>query len=116
LDVWISGVELALAEFTKLDHLPHQLLLCGGGSSLDMLMERLEESRWYSNLPFTKRPKVHHISPDQVVGIVDKSGQVTDHTFITAMGLLRVGIDTLQQDSSEAGGTLKERLNRILKV
>ncbi|HET8669223.1 MAG TPA: cell division FtsA domain-containing protein, partial [Candidatus Saccharimonadales bacterium] len=30
LDVWISGVELALSEFDKLDHLPHRLFLCGG--------------------------------------------------------------------------------------
>ncbi|MBI1952317.1 ethanolamine ammonia-lyase reactivating factor EutA, partial [Candidatus Saccharibacteria bacterium] len=36
LNVWISGVELALAEFSKLDHLPNHLLLCGGGSSLEM--------------------------------------------------------------------------------
>src|SRR6185295_8625023 len=28
LEVWLSGVELALGEFTKLDHLPHKLLLC----------------------------------------------------------------------------------------
>ncbi|MDB5164302.1 MAG: Actin-like protein ATPase involved in cell division-like protein [Candidatus Saccharibacteria bacterium] len=117
LDVWTSGVELALAEFTKLDHLPHQLLLCGGGSSLDMLMEKLEESKWYASLPFTKRPVVKHIQPKQVVGIIDKSGQVADHTFITAMGLLRVGLDTLMQDSQTAAtGTIKERLNRILKV
>lgn len=116
LDVWVSGVDLALAEFTKLDHLPHQLLLCGGGSSLDLLMDRLETTKWYANLPFTKRPQVKHIRPDQVVGIVDKSGQVADHTFITAMGLLRVGLDTLQQDNSEASGSMKGRLNRILKV
>ena len=35
LGVWISGVELALGEFDKLDHLPHKLLLCGGGSCLE---------------------------------------------------------------------------------
>ena len=54
-DVWISGIELALAEFDKLDHLPHRLFLCGGGSSLDMLMSRLEEASWYKSLPFTSQ-------------------------------------------------------------
>ncbi len=117
LEVWASGVELALSEFTQLDHLPHRLLLCGGGSSLDMLMDKLEQSSWYPQLPFPRKPVVQHIQPSQVVGIVDKTGTVTDHTFITAMGLLRVGLDTLQQqDSSLAAGSIRERIDRILRV
>ena len=74
LEVWISGVELALGEFDKLDHLPYRLLLCGGGSSLDMIMERLQQSDWHSKLPFTRKPVVQHIHPDQVVGITDTTG------------------------------------------
>jgi len=117
LGVWLSGVELALGEFPQLDHLPHRLLLCGGGSSLDLLMDKLEQSNWYSGLPFTRKPVVQHIQPSQVVGIVDKTGTVTDHTYITAMGLLRVGMDTLQQqDSSFSTGSLRERIDKILRV
>jgi cell division protein FtsA len=117
LDVWTSGVELALGEFTKLDHLPNRLLLCGGGSSLELLVNRLEESNWYSGLPFTKKPVVQHIHPADVVGIVDKTGSVNDHTFITAMGLLRVGLDTLtQQDTTRPVNSVKERIDRILQV
>jgi cell division protein FtsA len=115
LGVWISGVELALGEFDKLDHLPHKLLLCGGGSSLDMLMERLGDGDWYADLPFAKKPSVQHIHPEDVVGIVDKTGDVTDHTFITAMGLLRVGLDTLQF-SVDPGGSVKDKIDRILRV
>jgi cell division protein FtsA len=115
LDVWISGVELGLSEFTKLDHLPHKLLLCGGGSSLDMLMDRLHESDWYSKLPFTRKPVVQHIHPEQVVGITDLSGKITDHTFITAMGLLRVGLDTVQYNGT-GGNSVKEKIDRILHV
>lgn len=114
-DVWISGIELALAEFDKLDHLPHRLFLCGGGSSLDMLMSRLEEASWYKSLPFTRKPSVHHIRPEQVVGIKDITGKVNDHTFITAMGLLRVGMDTLQLDGSQSGG-IREKLDRMLSI
>lgn len=116
LDVWMSGVELALGEFEKLDHLPHRVLLCGGGSSLDPLMEKLEETDWYTHLPFTRKPIVQHIHPDQVVGIVDKTGQVNDHTFITAMGLLRVGLDTMQFAGSNPGGSIQEKLDRMLRV
>jgi cell division protein FtsA len=115
LEVWINGVELALAEFTKLDTLPHKLLLCGGGSSLDLLMDKLTKSDWHTKLPFTRKPTVQHIQPEQVVGIVDKTGDVADHTFITAMGLLRVGLDTLQF-SANSGGSMKDKIDRILRV
>jgi len=115
VDVWVNGIQLALQEFPKLDHLPNHMFLCGGGSSLDMLMERLEDAPWFRGLPFTKRPTVHHIQPEQVVGIVDKTGKVTDHTFITAMGLLRVGLDTLQF-SGGSGGSMREKIDKMLSV
>lgn len=117
LEVWISGVELALGEFTQLDHLPRRILLCGGGSSLDMLMERLESSNWYADLPFTRKPVVQHIKPSHVVGITDHTGTVTDHTFITAMGLLRVGLDTVQQDGPDTNsGSMRQKIDKILRV
>lgn len=115
LDVWLSGVELALGEFTKLDHLPYQIFLCGGGSSLDMLMDELQSSVWYKSLPFTRKPVVKHVSPEQVAGISDTTGDVKDHTFITAMGLLRVGLDTLQF-SGNSSGSIRDKLDRMLRV
>lgn len=116
LDVWISGVELALSEFTKLDHLPHHVYLCGGGSSLQLLVDRLHDGDWYTKLPFTRKPIIEHINPDQVVGINDMTGSVNDHTFITALGLLRVGLDIVQYGGDSEGGTVKEKIDRILHV
>lgn len=115
LEVWTSGVELALAEFTNLDNLPHRILLCGGGSSLDMLVDKLTESDWYLQLPFTRKPVVQHIQPTQVAGIIDKTGNVTDHTYITAMGLLRVGMDTIRQHDTDSGA-FRQRIDRMLRV
>jgi cell division protein FtsA len=116
LRVWINGVELALSEFNKLDNLPNRILLCGGGSSLDMLMEKLENDEWYKALPFTKKPHIQHIKPTEVIGITDSTGSITDHTFITAMGLLRVGMDTLNTDGNDANASMKDKLNKLLRV
>ncbi len=116
LNVWVNGVELALAEFNKLDNLPHRLLLCGGGSSLHKLMDELEKGEWRKNLPFTRKPSVHHIQPDEVVGINDTTGDVSDHTFITAMGLLRVGMDTLNSGSGGESNSVKDKINKVLRV
>lgn len=114
LEVWIAGVELALSEFDSADHLPNRILLCGGGSSLSKLVAALQEKDWHKDLPFTKKPTVHHIHPSEVIGITDSTGIVSDHTFITAMGLLRVGYDTIIGSSDN--DTIKEKLNRILRI
>lgn len=113
LDVWLAGVELALSEFDSVDHLPNRILLCGGGSSLDQLVEALNGREWYKDLPFTKKPTVHHIQPSEVVGIRDETGSVQDHTLITAMGLLRVGYDTIVGNE---GDSIKDKVNRLLRI
>ena len=115
LDVWVSGVELALSDFENIDYLPSRILLCGGGSSLESLTERLENSDWWKELPFNKKPTVKHIKPEEVSGVVDESGKINDHTFITAMGLLRVGYDTYSSDEN-ASENFRDKLNRILRA
>ncbi len=114
LEVWLDGVELALSEFDAVDHLPNRILLCGGGASLTKLVDDLATKDWYKELPFTKRPVVQHIAPEEVVGVKDTTGDAVDHTLITAMGLLRVGYDTMI-GSSDADN-IKEKLNRLLKI
>ena len=114
LEVWLAGVELALSEFDSVDHLPPRILLCGGGASLRQLVEALASQEWYKGLPFTKRPSVQHIKPSDVIGITDPGGKAEGHTFITAMGLLRVGYDTMI--SIDGTDTIKEKLNRMLRI
>lgn len=113
LEVWLGGVELALSEFESVDHLPHRILLCGGGASLKKLVDTLKEDNWFKELPFTKRPTVHYINPQDVSGVSDATGSVTDHTFITAMGLLRVGYDTMI-GSQETG--IKNKINKLFRI
>lgn len=114
LDVWLAGVELALGEFDSVDHLPSRVLLCGGGASLKQLVTALEKRDWYKDLPFTRRPTVKHIKASDVVGIKDTTEEASDHTFITAMGLLRVGYDTIIGTSD--ADSLKDKINRMLRV
>lgn len=115
LGVWLDGVELALSEFTNVDHLPHKIYLCGGGASLEQLVAALKERDWYKELPFTRKPSIQLVDPEQAIDINDATGQVTDHTLITALGLLRVGYDTIQGSDGRAK-RLKDKFNKILSV
>lgn len=117
LSVWLSGVQLALSEFTAVDHLPSRILLCGGGASLQPLVDKLSEPAWHSDLPFARPISVKHILPDDVLGIVDKSGRVTDFSYITAMGLLRVGCDTIGISSTDKPtASIKQKLDNLTKI
>lgn len=114
LEVWLAGVQLALGEFDAIDHLPNRIFLCGGGASLTKLKKALEDQDWYKGLPFTRKPTIERIHPSQVQGIIDETGEVNDHTFITAMGLLRVGYDTIV--GSTDSSSIKDKLNRMLRI
>ena len=57
---------------------------------------------------------VQRIKPSEVVGITDTTGDITDHTFVTAMGLLRVGYDTMVSGQDANG--LMDKINRLLKI
>ncbi len=114
LEVWLSGVEIALSEFDNLDHLPSRILLCGGGASLEPLVKALSKQDWYEDLPFTKKPTVKLIKPSEAVGIIDHTEKITDHTFITALGLLRVGYDTII--GSSGNGSLKDKVNKLFQI
>ncbi len=99
--VWLSGVELALEEFTSSDRfqdnplLPSRIHLCGGGSLLPDLKEALEKKSWRDKLPFAKEPEVQYIKPDQVSNIIDKTGALTGVQDVTPMALANIALDLI---------------------
>ncbi len=113
LSVWLSGVQLAIEEFDQLETLPGRVLLCGGGASLSKIPEALATGDWYRDLAFSRRPLIHLLDPEDVPGIKNSTDRVLDHTFITAMGLLRVGIDTLIGTRAASG--MRAKLTKLLR-
>lgn len=113
LVVWTSGVQLALGEFNLLEVLPQKVLLCGGGAGLPELQEELATSDWYKDLPFTRRPVIHLVDSEDIPGIVNSTDVELDHSFITALGLLRVSLDTLA--GSPEGTSIKDRISKLLQ-
>jgi cell division protein FtsA len=95
-EVWLSGVELSLSEFSDIDLLPSRILLCGGGAALPEIKKALETKDWYKNLPFAKKPSISFIKPQDVSNIIDETGTIKDQQDITPMGLasLLVEMDT----------------------
>ena len=130
LSVWLTGVQVALEEFDQSGSLPRNILLCGGGAGLSLLQETLALSDWYKALPFSRRPVIHLIDIAELPDLIIKENQnssssksstletpkasaLLDHSFATALGLLRVGTDTLASAPEE--NPIKAKINKILQ-
>ena len=114
IQVWLSGVEISLAEFERVEHLPAKILLCGGGTGLPQIMSALKGSEWYKTLPFARKPIVNHISPSEVNRVFDKTGKLTSYADITPMGLANLGLD--QSGGETTTDTLVRKLARAVSA
>jgi len=114
IQVWLSGVELSLAEFDRVDHLPAKILLCGGGTGLPQIMDALKGKDWFKNLPFARKPVVNHISPAEVNRVIDKTGKLTSFADITPMGLANLGLDQVGGETTT--DTLVRKLARAISA
>ncbi len=114
IQVWLSGVELSLAEFDRVDHLPAKILLCGGGTGLPQIADALKGRDWYKTLPFARKPSVNHISPSEVNRVVDKTGKLTTFADITPMGLANLGLDQVGGETTT--DSLVRKLARVISA
>lgn len=128
LSVWTTGVQVALEEFGNLGSLPRNILLCGGGAGLSLLQEQLAISDWYTDLPFSRRPLIHLIDvadlPNLIIPHPEKPSKSSkhsadsvapqlDYSYATALGLLRVGVDTLASAPPE--NKLRAKISKLLQ-
>jgi cell division protein FtsA len=114
IEVWLSGVELALGEFDQLDHLPPRILLCGGGSALPEIKKALTKEDWHKNSAFARKPTIDFVSPKEVNRVKDATGKLNSPQDITPMGLANLGLDII--GSQSLGENILQRLSRTLSV
>ena len=102
-NVWLSGVELSLSEFSDSDLLPNRIFLCGGGSGLPGIKKALLSTQWKKNLPFAKELEVSFLQPKDVVNIFDETRELRDPQDITPMGLANLVLETVGEEKVLAG-------------
>ena len=113
VDVWLSGIKVVIDDFNLETSLPKTILLCGGGSGLSALQEALAVSDWYQDLPFNRRPIIYLVDIKDLPDLTFKNKDQLDYSYMTALGLLRVGLDTAASVPSSEG--LKAKLSRLLQ-
>ncbi len=96
--VWLGGVELSLMEFAEKDLLPANIYLCGGGSALPEIGHVLSSDGWIKKLPFTKKPTISFLQPQDVVNITDQTGTLHNPQDITPMALANLVIGMTKEE------------------
>ena len=85
--VWLGGVELMISDLAEGELLPGRVYLCGGGAELPQIAAALDGDEWWHRLPFARKPQVRPLSPADVVGLHDASGQLATQQDVTPMAL-----------------------------
>ena len=85
--IWRSGVELMIGDLAGGELLPARVLLCGGGADLPQVRAVLDEEGWWNRLPFSRRPQVRAMAPDEVIGLRDATGGLGTRQDVTPMAL-----------------------------
>jgi len=99
IKVWLSGVNLALNDFSQLSPLPSKILLCGGGSSLPGIKKSLESEDWASGLPMLQTPEINFINPAKIINIEDKTGKLTEPKDVTPLALASLALGLINDQS-----------------
>src|SRR5437667_6342551 len=86
-EVWLGGVELMIGDLAEGELLPGRVYLCGGGAELPQIAAALAGDEWWRRLPFSRKPDVRALAPDDVVGLRDVSGQLATRQDVTPMAL-----------------------------
>ena len=91
--IWLSGIELALKEFSDLKTLPSRIYLTGGSAPLPELRRSLLTKDWAQNLAFTSKPYPEVISADDVDNVVDEVGLNWNTSDLPTLGLAKLLLD-----------------------
>lgn len=96
--IWLSGIELALREFSDLKLLPSRIYLTGGSAALPELRRTLLTKGWTEGLPFTNKPYPEVISPDVLDNVVDEVGLTWSPQDLPTLGLAKLLLDLTPED------------------
>jgi len=109
--VWLSGVNLALSEFSKMSPLPGKIFLCGGGSSLLGIKKAIESGEWLNGLPVLSAPEVNFIDPAKIIDIADRTGRLDQLRDVTPLALASLSVQLLSDE-----GLFAPMLKRAIRL
>lgn len=95
---WLTGVELALKEFSDLKILPARIYLTGGSATLPEVRRVLLTKDWAEALPFSSKPYPEVISADDVDYVADDVGVDWTAQDLPTLGLTKLLLNLTSEE------------------
>lgn len=86
-DIWLEGVIAAFELTEELDILPSNIILCGGGVLLSDIKDALMSYSWLEDVKFQRVPKINIVTPKQIEGLFDYTGDMINAYDVTPVAL-----------------------------
>jgi len=99
LDIWLSGVVLALSDLTKIEVLPSKIFLSGGCAHLPEIKEALETREWVKSMSFIKKPQISFLNPKLISNVIDDSKVLKDIQDIMPLALANLALSYIGEES-----------------
>jgi len=116
--IWSKGVELILEEFNQAEFFPPLILLCGGGSLLpgikNILRRESIQGQWLNKFPFSQKPKIRFIHPEQITDIIDQTGTLKGPESITPLALANLALE-IATSGEKALSAILRRIVRMMR-
>jgi len=94
-NLWLSGVELSLKEFSKNKLLPSKIFVCGGGSQFPEIAGILSKLLSTKYLPFAGKPEIKFIHPKDIARAVDQTEKLVNPQDVTPISIAVSVLDSM---------------------
>ena len=92
-EIWLSGIELAFAEFTGIKTFASKVFLVGGGVMLPDIQEILTHEPWTKSIPFKSPPEFVKLGLADLPLVKDGTGKIDNPAYVLPASLALVYLE-----------------------
>jgi len=76
LGIWIDGLRLLFEDFSGVRTFPPKIFLCGCGTEIPDVMEKVKQEPWTKTVPFKAEPEFSKLGFSDLSKVVDSTGKI----------------------------------------
>lgn len=111
--VFLGALEMVLKQFSRVNLLPSNIYLYGGGGNILIMESIMRKRKWKKDLSFFNTPKVHWLTDADFPTVAIKNSRISDGQSISLMGLSDYIFEKTVQPETFLAKTLKRMVNLV---
>jgi len=113
LNIFLSGLEMVLRDFSHTTILPSDIYLYGGGGTVGLMDAIIKKKSWKKDLIFSDSPKLHRINLDTLSSIKFFDIKISDPRLISIAGISDYILDNIAKSQTVTEKTLTRIFNLV---